>query len=167
MYRVTFTVENELVVDRVLAGIAQRPTDLGPVWPTVVGVFQQIVGRAFATEGASTGAPWRELAPRTQADRRRNGFPPAHPILERTGALKRALTIGEGAYVSMTPQRLQYRLSESVGYFKYHQSTQPRTRLPRRAPVLLTADDRYALIKPIRLYLTGRDLNAPQREAFQ
>jgi hypothetical protein len=29
--------------------------------------------------------------------------------------------------------------------------------------VLLTADDRTALMHPVRLYLTGRDPNAPRR----
>lgn len=163
MFRVTMTVENDVVVDRLLQGIDERANDLGPVWPNVVAEFQKVVGPAFDTEGASTGAPWQPLAARTQAERRRLGFPPAHPILERTGTLKRALTIGEGAYISMQPQRMQYIVSGDVGYFKYHQSKAPRTRLPRRAPVELTADERTAIVHPIRLYITGRDPNAPRR----
>jgi phage gpG-like protein len=47
-------------------------------------------------------------------------------------------------------------IGTDVEYFKYHQSNKPRKRLPRRAPVLLTADDRHALMRPIRLYLTGQ-----------
>ncbi|HVX39611.1 MAG TPA: phage virion morphogenesis protein [Gemmatimonadaceae bacterium] len=166
MFRVRLVVENEIVIDRVLAGIEARARNVAPAWPAVVRAFQTIVRRAFDTEGGSTGAPWAPLAPRTQADRRRHGFPPAHPILERTGALARALTIGEGAYVSMQPTRMEYRLGAAVGYFTYHQSTRPRTRLPRRAPVLLTADDRTAMMHPIRLYITGRDVHAPRRAAW-
>jgi hypothetical protein len=63
----------------------------------------------------------------------------------------------------MSPTALDYLLSEEFGYFKYHQSRAPRSKLPRRAPVLLTADDRNALVFPIRLYITGRDINAPRR----
>jgi hypothetical protein len=77
----------------------------------------------------------------------------------------RALTIGEGAYVSMTSDAMAYRLSSEIDYFKYHQSRRPRTKLPRRAPVLFTADDRTALMHPIRLWITGRDVNAPRRQA--
>jgi hypothetical protein len=163
MFRIGITVEGEAVVDRLLQGIEDRSRDVGPAWARVVEAFQAIVARAFATEGASTGAPWPQLKPRTQLERQRLGYPPAHPILERRGTLKRALTTGEGAYVRMSPTALDYLLSEEVGYFKYHQSRAPRSKLPRRAPVLLTADDRNALVFPIRLYITGRDITAPRR----
>lgn len=164
MFRISLTVEGDLVVDRLLKGIEDRARDLSPAWPAVVKAFQEITAKAFASEGASTGAPWRPLAESTQRDRARKGFPPAHPILERTGTLKRALTMGEGAFVSSTPSTLRYLVSaEAAGYFKYHQSNRPRTRLPRRAPVLFTADDRTAIVHPIRLYITGRDPSAPRR----
>jgi hypothetical protein len=164
MFRINLSVEGEVVIDRVLQGIEDRTRDLTPVWPTVVTIFRGIVAKAFATEGGSTGAPWAPLAPRTQADRKRQGFPPAHPILQRTGKLMRALTIGEGAAVVTTPVSLRYVVSnQETPYFKYHQSRAPRTRLPRRAPVLLTADDRTAIVHPIRLWITGRDPNAQRR----
>lgn len=163
MLRISLTVEGEVIIDRLLEGLEERATDMRPAWPAVVQVFQRITKAAFDTEGKSTGAPWPQLAPATQADRRRQGFPPAHPILQRTQQLKRALTTGEGAYVRGTPDSMAYLLAPHLEYFKYHQSRLPRTRLPRRAPVLLTADDRYQLFHPIRLYLTGRDPNAPAR----
>jgi hypothetical protein len=165
MFRMTLTVEGIPEVDRMLQGIQSRMQDVSPAWPKVVEAFQAIVARAFSSEGASTGAPWAQLKPRTQLDRKRQGFPPAHPILQRTGKLQRALTTGEGAYVRSMANRLEYLLSSEVGYFKYHQSRQPRSRLPRRAPVLLTGDDKNALVFPIRLYVTGRDLNARRRQA--
>jgi hypothetical protein len=165
MFRMTLSIEGIPEVDRMLQGIESRMQDVSPAWPKVVEAFQAIVARAFSSEGASTGAPWAQLKPRTQLDRKRHGFPPAHPILQRTGKLQRALTTGEGAYVRSMANRLEYLLSSEVGYFKYHQSRQPRTRLPRRAPVLLTGDDKNALVFPIRLYVTGRDLNAPRRQA--
>jgi hypothetical protein len=165
MFRMTLTVEGIPEVDRLLQGMEDRMRDVSPAWPKVVEAFQAIVARAFATEGASTGAPWPQLARSTQLDRKRHGFLPAHPILQRTQKLQRALTTGEGAYVRTTANRLEYLLSSEVGYFKYHQSRQPRTKIPRRAPVLLTGDDKNALVFPIRLYVTGRDLNAPRRQA--
>lgn len=164
MFRLTLVVEGDVIVDRLLQGLDARARDLTPVWPEVVRVFQGVVAKAFASEGASTGADWPELAPSTNADRMRQGFPPAHPILQRTGKLMRALTVGEGAFVATTPTSMRYIVSEQeTPYFKYHQSTAPRLRLPRRAPVLLTADDRTAVVHPIRLFITGRDPNAPRR----
>lgn len=163
--RMTMSLEGEVIIDRVLAGLEERITNLAPAWPAVVAAFQAITARAFSTEGASTGAPWPQLAKRTQADRVRLGFGAAHPILQRTGRLQRALTLGVGAHVSMRPQSMTYHLEAGVGYFVYHQSNKPRKTLPRRAPVLLTADDRTQLLHPVRLYLTGRDLNGPRRGA--
>jgi phage gpG-like protein len=164
MFRIQMSVEGELVVDRVLQGLEDRARDVSPAWPKVVDVFRAIVNRAFETEGASTGATWPPLKPSTQAQRRRLGYGPAHPILQRTQQLRRALTIGEGAYIATTPTSLRYLLDErNARIFTVHQSRRPRTRLPRRAPVLLTADDRTALMHPIRLYITGRDVNAPRR----
>jgi hypothetical protein len=154
--RLTLTLEGELVIDRVLAGIEARAQNMAPAWPGVLQAFYKITQAAFDTEGASTGAPWKPLTKATQADRKRKGFDPEHPILQRTHALERALTGGGGAFASVGPSRLALRLSGDIDYFKYHQSNRPRHQLPRRAPVLLTGDDRHALTRPVGLYLTGR-----------
>jgi hypothetical protein len=166
--RFTFSIEGEPVIDRVLRGIETRAQNVSPAWPAVVAEFRRIVGFAFASEGKTTGRPWAPLTPATQADRRRHGFPPAHPILNRTGALARALTLGEGAYVGTSPTSLRYIVGGETGrIFAFHQSTRPRKKLPRRAPVLFTADDRTALMHPVRLHLTGRDPNAPRRASIR
>jgi hypothetical protein len=166
--RFTFAVEGELVIDRVLAGLEARISNISPAWPAVVQEFRAIVGRAFASEGASTGAPWKKLADSTNADRVRKGYPAEHPILERKGDLKRALTTGDGAFVGTSPTSLRYIVGGETGrIFAFHQSTRPRKKLPRRAPVLLTADDRTAMMHPVRLYVTGRDPNAPRRAAIR
>lgn len=163
MLRLTITIgDGDAVIDHVLQGIQgieERARDLRPLWPTVVADLQAMIAKAFASEGASTGAPWTALALATQADRARHGFGPTNPILERSGKLKRALTLGEGAFVSSTPSSMRYVVSEQVApYFKFHQRGGPR--LPRRAPVLLTAADKSALTGTIQLYITGRDRTA-------
>lgn len=166
--RITMTMDGVTVIDRMLQGIEERARDLTPMWPAVYDAFHAILTKAFDTEGASTDAgKWAPLAPRTIKQRVRQGFG-AGPILQRTEALKRALTLGVGAYARMTPDRFQVLLArepESVASFGAHQRGVPSRKLPRRAMVSLTGDDRNALVFPIRLYLTGRDLNAPRREA--
>lgn len=163
LINVVVSIEGEIIIERSLQALEDRITNLAPAWPAVVSAFQAITARAFASEGASTGAPWPQLAMRTQSDRVRLGFGAAHPILQRTGRLERALTLGAGAHVSMQPQSMTYHLEEGVGYFIYHQSVKPRKTLPRRAPVLLTGDDRTQLLNPVRLYLTGRNPNGGRR----
>lgn len=167
MLNVTFTVQGDVIVSRVLSGIEERTRNLAPAWPAVVKVFQQIVAKAFDTEGASTGAKWPALAASTQRDRARHGYGAAHPILKRTGTLERALTIGQGAFASMTPTSLRYILGADADHFKFHQSKAPRRFLPRRAPVLLTADDRRDMLQPVRLWITGRDPNGQQRDTVR
>ena len=164
MLRLTLVIEGEVIVDRVLQGIDERAKDMSPVWPAVVRAFRGIVNRAFAMEG-SGGEPWQPLADSTRRERARLGYGAAHPILERTGRLMRSLVLGDrDSIVETSPDSLS--LGTKVEYFPFHQSRLPRTRLPRRAPILLTMDQRHELVRPIRLYLTGRNPDAPTREAF-
>jgi phage gpG-like protein len=151
-FRFTFTIEGDRQVDKTLAAYADRVSDLTPAWNGVDQAFRAIVREQFASEGAHGGTPWPALAARTQRDRQRHGFPPAHPILFRTGRLERSLTDLSADTISLHSAR-RYAIGSAVEYFPYHQSRKPRARLPRRAPIEFTADDRYELIRPIRLYL--------------
>lgn len=168
--RISATSQGEQLVDRLLRGIEDRARDVSPAWPQVYAEFRAITTKAFDTSGASTDlGPWPALAPKTIAERQRQGFG-AGPILERTGALRRALTLGQGAYIRTTATRFTVQLASepaSVASFPYHQSPAPRRKLPRRAMISLTADQRTQLIRPIRLYVTGHDPTAPTREAIR
>lgn len=46
----------------------------------------------FASEGAAGEAPWAQLAEMTRRQRERLGYPPAHPILHRSGVYRRSFT---------------------------------------------------------------------------
>jgi hypothetical protein len=85
--RFTFAVEGELVIDRVLAGLETRISNISPAWPAVVQEFRAIVGRAFASARAPAQAPrGRSSPPPRRPIAKRKGYGPAeHPILERTG----------------------------------------------------------------------------------
>lgn len=57
--------------------------------------IQEAIRAGFAANfdnEAAGEAPWGELTNFTQRERRRLGFPPAHPILERTGRYRRSFT---------------------------------------------------------------------------
>jgi phage gpG-like protein len=170
-FRLQLSVDGIAVVDRLLQGIEERgraPFADSSVVAAVVDAFHAINAQAFATEGGSTDAgAWPQLAKRTQTERRRLGYGAAHPILRRTGHLEESLTSEAYNAIRVTPTSLAYQLAPEVDYFKYHQSTRPRTRLPRRAMVSLTADQRTQLVHPIRLYLTGHDPRAPRRPSLR
>lgn len=151
-------LEGAMVVERQLKALEDRVSDMTPVWPAVLTVFREIQKAAFATEGGSTGTPWPELSPRTQREREAQGFSGAHPILHRTGTLERSLTMDGGAsFVVQMPK--YFAVAVDLDYFVFHQSTKPRAKIPRRAPINLTQDDKTALIRPIRLYVRGFDAN--------
>lgn len=155
MITITGHLEGQVLIQRQLEGLEERMSDMTPAWPSVLRVFRGIMRAAFATEGGSTGAPWPQLAERTVKDRERQGFPGRHPILARTHTLERALTTEGGASVVVQMPRY-FAVAVDLDYFKYHQSKRPRKRIPRRAPINLTQDDKTKLLHPIRLYVTGR-----------
>lgn len=85
--------------ERDLGEFLKRLESLGNPPASAVRSVQAAIRAGFAqvfdSEGAAGEAPWAELAAATQRERRRLGFPPAHPILERTGDY-RASFVQEG-----------------------------------------------------------------------
>jgi phage gpG-like protein len=82
----------------------------------------------FATQGADIGARWPALAASTIKARsgshtRMIGASVGQPLV-LTGKMKESFT------AKVTP--LSLTIGNSAPYFKYHQSSAPRTKLPRR-----------------------------------
>jgi hypothetical protein len=166
LFRFRFVFDGEAVIDREVAALETRldaPLSGPGVVDEVVGVFRAAVREAFATEGGSTGSPWPALARSTQAERRRLGFGPAHPILRRTNELLGSITGGGGGFVETTPTSIAIGSNDPV--FWFHQSRRPRTRLPRRAMVLLTLRNKSDMLRPIMLHVTGRGAGGARRAA--
>jgi hypothetical protein len=152
---ITGHLEGDVLIQRQLEGLEDRLLDMTPAWPAVLRVFRGIMRAAFASEGGSTGQPWAQLAESTAKEREREGFGGRHPILARTHTLERALTTeGGGSIIVQQPR--YFAVAVDVDYFKFHQSKAPRRKLPRRAPINLTQDNKTQLLHPIRLYVTGR-----------
>jgi hypothetical protein len=155
MITITGHLEGEEVIQRRLDGLEARLSDMTPAWPAVLATFREIMREVFATEGASSGAKWPELAESTVKDREREGFGGRHPILARTHTLERALTT-EGGASFVVQQPNYFAIAVDLDYFKYHQSKAPRRIIPRRAAINLTQDNKTRMLHPIRLYVTGR-----------
>lgn len=152
-------------VSRTLMAVEGRAMDFTPAWPHVADALRLIAKQNFASEGAHGGAPWQGLAASTQADRRRNGFNPGHPILKRSGALEYSLT-GITSDSLIVETATSFRFGSFVPWFPYHQSTAPRSRLPRRAPINLTAADKDEAIRPLRVYLRGGEPNGRSLQRY-
>jgi hypothetical protein len=151
------TLSGQAVAVRRLNALAGRLSDFSPAWPEVIRVFRGIVARTFSTEGGSSDAgSWAPLAPSTQADRRRKGFGPAHPILRRTNRLYSSVA-EDGADSIVIQDRTFLGIGSRVPYLPYHQSLAPRRKLPRRPVFAPTEDDKHELLRPLRQWATGYD----------
>jgi len=79
-----------------IAEFLRRLEELGDPPPQAVEGVQAAIRAGFAavfdSEGAAGAAPWAQLAAATQRERERLGFPPAHPILVRTGDYRASFT---------------------------------------------------------------------------
>lgn len=70
------------------------------------------VDRNFVTEGSYLGKPWQALAPSTVRDRAAQGFGASHPILQRTGRLRR----GFKARI----EKQSVYIENVIPYFSFH-----------------------------------------------
>lgn len=72
---------------RLADDLAAPPVEaVRPVQETIRAAFD------FAFEREGGAEPWAPLAPYTQRERRRLGYPPQHPILQRTGSYRRSFS---------------------------------------------------------------------------
>jgi len=98
----------------------------------------------FISEGGLVGG-WAPLTEGTVKGRLRAGYGGEHPILQRTGALRRS-------FYSLVDEKKAI-ISSSSPYFVYHQSRMPRTILPRRAMLVLVENTRQNIVEVFHKFL--------------
>lgn len=92
----------------------------------------------FATEGGALDSPWPELSPSTVADKVLSGYA-GRGILQRTGTLQKGW--------QLYPTSTYALLKNPVPYAIYHDSDEPRTRLPQRKLVKFSSRVREEIDK--------------------
>ena len=142
--QVQFTIDGEIQLSRVLLGVSAAVKDWTPALTKsgedLVEVFSY---DAFETEGAVYGEPWEQLSP-AYAKRKEKTFP-GMGILEATGLMRDSFT------QMIDPTSLT--IGNASEYFKYHQSNQPRTKLPRRVMMMLTQALKETVVKNFQTQL--------------
>ena len=78
--------------------------------------------QGFASQGGVFGSPWQPLSARTLSQKNKS-YPGRGPLV-RTGTMQDSFE-----YNSSNSSVI---VTNSAPYFKYHQSTLPRTKIPRR-----------------------------------
>lgn len=86
--------------------------------------------KAFASQGGVFGNSWQQLSP-VYAARKGREFP-GRGILVATGKMQ------QGFNFNVTPDTLV--IGNDTPYFKYHQSTEPRSKMPRRPMLGVNAE---------------------------
>jgi len=157
MITLEYEVYGEKQLSRAIRGVIDRTTNLTPFWEKSVApaVFKSC--RANFTAG---GRPaWAPLRPATQAQRRRQGYGAAAPILKRTGALMKSVTkAGDPNNVlRISPLKFQMFSMLTVGEYLFlaeiHQHGAPSVKIPARAIYALQEQERDKIFQGMYKYL--------------
>ncbi len=148
-----FEVLGEVQANFAILKIVRKVRDLSPVWGDVEDIIIRDIETVFELEGRP---PWPPLSPFTLRQRERLGYPyPIYPMLVMTGRLKRSL-IDKTHPEHISEKRPKFlEFGTRVPYAIYHQSPQPRRRLPRRPFIFIDKKVINSIVQTIRKYLIG------------
>ncbi len=107
----------------------RRADNVAPGWHEFLDWFTLQNQRQFGTQGRRWGKGWPELASSTLAQKRALGY--TSDILIRDASLQHSITRRPMGVERIGPHDME--AGTNVPYAKYHHSTLPRRRLPRRA----------------------------------
>jgi len=142
-FELKFTVEGIPELHRVLGLTSQKVKNFKVPLTKASGFIMSDVQTNFDTQGALSGG-WQPLSVGTIAGRIRAGYG-ASPILQRTGALRKS-------FYSFVNEKKALVSSKSP-YFVYHQSRMPRTKIPRRAMLILTENTKQNIVQEFNKFL--------------
>ena len=137
----SFQIEGNIELSRNLTQLDANMKDWTPEFREtgeyLKGFFSEQV---FDTEGSVFGEPWAPLSP-AYAARKAKKYP-GKGILVASGKMKDSFDMdASGTYV---------RVYNTTDYFKYHQSNQPRYRIPRRIIMKLDEKRKQDIIQIFR-----------------
>lgn len=138
-----------------LGAILKRVKNFKPMARPIDWVLRKNVERHFRGEGTHKGA-WRALSKATQIDRARQGYPPKHPMLVRSGELKRSLiSRGHPRHILDATRRF-IEFGSKTGFSSYHQTGTPN--MPAREMILADAADLNEIIQLFRRYVMDNSI---------
>lgn len=146
-FRLRFRIEGVPELSRILGITHKKLSNFKePLWRAARLILKDVETQ-FRTEGGLSGG-WTPLAASTVAGRLREGFGGEHPILQRTGKLRRSFY----AYVDSRKTVITSKPGVAP-YYAFHQSRLPRTRLPRRPMLLLVDKTRQNIVEEFNKFL--------------
>jgi len=143
-FRLRWTIEGVPELSRILMREYRKVTDFSVPLKKASKFILADVEQNFVSEGGLVGG-WQPLALSTALGRARQGFGGEHPILQRTGSLRRSFKADVSARKAI--------VTSVSPYFPYHQSRMPRTKLPRRAMLVLTERTKQNIVQSFNQFL--------------
>ena len=149
-FYVSWTIEGDKQLSRVLTRMSTDVKDFRfPLNKIAENLKDLFAGEVFSSKGAVIGERWPGLKASTIAQKRRRGFS-SEPLVA-TGAMQagfRSIVTSDQAVIYNTQD-----------YFKYHQSNQPRSRLPRRAMMKIANLQKEMIVKEFQNYIMAHNRN--------
>lgn len=131
-----FEIEGEKQISAELGVTVDMLQDFSDPMSTAADIMMDAVEDNYDKRGSRFGgwAPRKPTMP-----------PQTHPLLEKTGAMRRAMHKESGKDYAM--------VDNNDPKFPFHQSNQPRTKLPRRVMLMIDATMRDEIFKAFQLYV--------------
>jgi phage gpG-like protein len=152
LVRISIDSFGESQLSREILRVSEHAENMVPAFNAVRDLFYKLEKEQFESGGKySPGGAWAPLAQGTIDAKVRAGLPP--DILVATGRLKASLTTSGDADAKYETTADSMTIGSNVPYGMFHQSTQPRTRLPRRPPVSIPEQNKKEWLKVLQRYL--------------
>ncbi len=157
-FQLQWSIEGATELSRELLGISAKLRDYRqPFRQSADMLVRQFSNEVFATQGAVLGEKWKRLSPYTVAQKARLGFP-SEPLV-RTGRMQRSFDS-----IVSTDQAV---VRNTADYFKYHQSNQPRQKLPRRVMMKLTDNTKADIVRYFQAYIQAAVRSEQGKMSFE
>ena len=152
MFRFRLDIAGEVQMDRGIARFSDGVADYRPIWGVIAEDFYETEKKQFKTEGAEGGPyAWQFLSEKYALWKEVHY--PGTRILERTGDLERSLTMAGDPNGVLIEARKTLTLGTKIPYAIYHQSIEPRKKLPRRPEIMLNEWFKRAVMHHMHGYL--------------
>jgi phage gpG-like protein len=151
-------VFGEVELSRQILRFTQVAEDMRPAFNDIHTDFLDVERRQFEGQGIGPSGKWAPLADSTKEAKARAGLDPR--ILIATERLFKSLTDESDADHVYFTTADSMRIGSAVGYGKFHQSREARSRLPRRPPVDLKESTKKKWVKYIQGWLVESFRNA-------
>lgn len=137
-FNLTWTIEGETQVSRNLRIVADRVKDWSPAFELVAETLKNVFSRdVFQSQGAVIGEHWSPLS-KAYALRKARLYP-GKGLLEASSTMRNSFT----SLFNATSAAIW----NEATYFKFHQSNQPRTKMPRRVMMKLASAQREQVVR--------------------